>query len=77
MTACAHAVQSFGGNPMTDVVYLCQNCGSVHELDSVRENRHSREDTASVDASRARRLTALQASPTAFTVAAGRYRVRP
>src|SRR5712664_3036516 len=23
---------------MTDVGYLCQNCGSVHEVESVREN---------------------------------------
>ncbi len=38
MTACAHAVHSFGGSPMTDVGYLCQNCGSVHEVESVREN---------------------------------------
>jgi hypothetical protein len=96
---------------MTDVAYLCQNCRSVHEVDSVRENfildprtaasyelsgqrgmldpralpalahdrfrawlrRHSWEDTAS----RARRLTALQHSPTAFTAAAGRCRVKP
>jgi len=96
---------------MTDVAYLCQNCGSVHEVDSVRENlildlrtaasyelsgqrgmldpgappalahdrfqawlrQRSWEDTAS----RARRLTALRAGPTAFTAAAGRRRVRP
>ncbi len=23
---------------MTDVAYLCNNCGSVHEVDSIREN---------------------------------------
>jgi len=23
---------------MTDVAYLCQNCGSVHEVESVRQN---------------------------------------
>ncbi len=23
---------------MTDVAYLCHNCGSVHELESIREN---------------------------------------
>jgi hypothetical protein len=23
---------------MTDVAYLCHNCGSVHEVESVREN---------------------------------------
>jgi hypothetical protein len=27
-----------GGSPMTDVVYLCDNRGSVHEVESVREN---------------------------------------
>lgn len=27
-----------GGSPMTDVAYLCGNCGSVHEVKSVREN---------------------------------------
>ena len=27
-----------GGSPMTDVAYLCHNCGSVHEMESVREN---------------------------------------
>ena len=27
-----------GGSPMTDVAYLCDNCGSVHEVKSVREN---------------------------------------
>jgi hypothetical protein len=23
---------------MTDVVYLCNNCGTVHEVESIREN---------------------------------------
>ena len=23
---------------MTDVAYLCHNCGSVHEVESIREN---------------------------------------
>jgi hypothetical protein len=23
---------------MTDVAYLCNNCGSVHEVDTIREN---------------------------------------
>jgi hypothetical protein len=23
---------------MTDVAYLCHNCGSVHEIESIREN---------------------------------------
>jgi len=23
---------------MTDVAYLCHNCGSVHEMESIREN---------------------------------------
>jgi hypothetical protein len=27
-----------GGSPMTDVAYLCHNCGSVHEVESIREN---------------------------------------
>jgi hypothetical protein len=26
------------GSPMTDVAYLCHNCGSVHEVESIREN---------------------------------------
>jgi hypothetical protein len=28
----------WGGSPMTDVAYLCDNRGSVHEVESVREN---------------------------------------
>jgi hypothetical protein len=27
-----------GGSPVTDVAYLCHNCGSVHEVESIREN---------------------------------------
>jgi hypothetical protein len=27
-----------GGSPMTDVAYLCHNCGSMHEVESIREN---------------------------------------
>jgi hypothetical protein len=27
-----------GGSPMTDVAFLCHNCGSVHEVESIREN---------------------------------------
>jgi hypothetical protein len=27
-----------GGRPVTDVAYLCHNCGSVHEVESIREN---------------------------------------
>ncbi len=38
LTACAHAVHSLGGSPMTGVGGLYQNCGSVHEVDSVRED---------------------------------------
>jgi len=26
------------GSPMTDVAYLCSNCGSLHEVESIREN---------------------------------------
>jgi hypothetical protein len=26
------------GSPMTDVAYLCHNCGSMHEVESIREN---------------------------------------
>ena len=34
----AHAVHSFGQSPVTDVAYLCHNCGSVHEVELIREN---------------------------------------
>ena len=27
-----------GGSPLTDVAYLCHNCGSAHEVESIREN---------------------------------------
>jgi hypothetical protein len=27
-----------GAGPTTDVAYLCNNCGSVHEVESIREN---------------------------------------
>jgi hypothetical protein len=27
-----------GGSPMTDVAYLCHNCGSVHEVELIRDN---------------------------------------
>jgi hypothetical protein len=27
-----------GRSPVTDVAYLCHNCGSVHEVESIREN---------------------------------------
>jgi hypothetical protein len=27
-----------GGSPMTDVAYLCDNCGSVHDVEPAREN---------------------------------------
>jgi hypothetical protein len=35
--AYAQATRS-GGSPMTDVAYLCHNCGSVHEVESIRQN---------------------------------------
>jgi hypothetical protein len=35
--AHVRAIRS-GGSPMTDVAYLCHNCGSVHEVESIRQN---------------------------------------
>jgi hypothetical protein len=33
----AQAIRS-GGSPMTDVAYQCHNCGSVHEVESIRQD---------------------------------------
>jgi hypothetical protein len=39
LSDCLHtrAIVS-GGSPVTDVAYVCHNCGSVHEVESIREN---------------------------------------
>src|SRR5579862_9466806 len=35
LTACTRRPFS-GGSPMTDVAYLCHNCGTVHEVETIR-----------------------------------------
>jgi hypothetical protein len=38
MTACMRSIPSGAGSPMTDVAYLCNSCGSLHEVESIRQN---------------------------------------
>jgi hypothetical protein len=38
LTACTRGPLFRAGAPLTDVAYLCHNCGSVHEVESIREN---------------------------------------